>query len=93
MESKMDVTFDDEEEGEFVNWKVTDGAYVSTDAVLFTYTSKSDEKKSLKTSVSGVVTIDTTLKKGKVSILDVDPYLEFLIYIYAKYILLVKINK
>ncbi|KAL3997783.1 FCP1-like phosphatase phosphatase domain protein [Acanthocheilonema viteae] len=66
MESKMDVTFDDDEEGEFINWKVTDGAYVSTDTILLIYSSsKSGEKKSLKTSVSGVVTIDTTIKKGK----------------------------
>ncbi|VDO41146.1 unnamed protein product [Brugia timori] len=64
MESKTDIIYDDEEEGEVVNWKVTDGAYVSADAVLLIYDSKSGEKKSLKASVSGVVSIDTTIKKG-----------------------------
>ncbi|CAG9531055.1 unnamed protein product [Cercopithifilaria johnstoni] len=65
MESKTDVTFDDEEEGELINWKVTDDAYVSADAVLLIYSNKSGEKKSLKASVSGVVTIDATIKKGQ----------------------------
>ncbi|VDN95696.1 unnamed protein product [Brugia pahangi] len=64
MESKTDIIYDDEEEAEVVNWKVTDGAYVSADAVLLIYDSKSGEKKSLKASVSGVVSIDTTIKKG-----------------------------
>lgn len=72
MESKTDIIFDDEEEGELVNWKVIDGAYISADAILLIYENKSGEKKSLKTSVSGVVTIDTTIKKGKVSMFDVD---------------------
>ncbi|VDK89108.1 unnamed protein product [Litomosoides sigmodontis] len=65
MESKTDVIFDDDEEGEMVSWKVIDGAFVSADAVLLIYSSKSDEKKPLKTSLSGVVTIDTTIKRGK----------------------------
>uniref|UniRef100_A0A915PM48 RNA polymerase II subunit A C-terminal domain phosphatase n=1 Tax=Setaria digitata TaxID=48799 RepID=A0A915PM48_9BILA len=64
MESKTDILFEDEE-GELINWKVTDGAYVSADAVLLIYTTKSGEKKSLRTSVAGVVTIDSTVKKGK----------------------------
>uniref|UniRef100_A0A1I7VZQ7 RNA polymerase II subunit A C-terminal domain phosphatase n=2 Tax=Loa loa TaxID=7209 RepID=A0A1I7VZQ7_LOALO len=66
MGSKTDILFDDDEVGELVNWKVTDGAYVSADTVLLIYDSKSGEKKSLKTSVSGVVTIDATVKKGKI---------------------------
>uniref|UniRef100_A0A158Q8S8 RNA polymerase II subunit A C-terminal domain phosphatase n=1 Tax=Elaeophora elaphi TaxID=1147741 RepID=A0A158Q8S8_9BILA len=65
MESKTDITFDDEEEGELVNWKVIDGAYVSADSVLLIYDGESGEKKSLKSSVSGVVTVDTTITKGK----------------------------
>ncbi|KAM3722094.1 RNA polymerase II subunit A C-terminal domain phosphatase [Dirofilaria immitis] len=64
MESKTDIIFDDEE-GELINWKVTDGAYVSADAILLTYDTENGEKKSLKTSIAGVVAIDTTIKKGK----------------------------
>ncbi|VDO46897.1 unnamed protein product [Onchocerca flexuosa] len=69
MESKTDIIFDDEE-GELVNWKVTDGAYVSADSILLIYDTKNAEKKSLKTSTAGVVAIDTTIKKGKVSMFD-----------------------
>lgn len=82
MESKTDIIYDDEEEGEVVNWKVTDGAYVSADAVLLIYDSKSGEKKSLKASVSGVVSIDTTIKKGNVSMFGADVCLQLPIYIY-----------
>ncbi|VDK83663.1 unnamed protein product [Onchocerca ochengi] len=64
MESKTDIIFDDEE-GELVNWKITDGAYVSADAILFIYDTKNAEKKSLRTSTAGVIAIDTTIKKGK----------------------------
>lgn len=89
MESKTDITYDDEEEGEMVSWKVIDGAYVSADAVLLVYSSKSDEKKSLKTSVSGVVTINTTVKKGKVCLMLNS---EFSLYIMFRSLKLVEPN-
>lgn len=76
MESKIDIIFDDDEEGELMHWKVTDGAYVNADAVILIYVSKSGEKKSLKTCLPGVVTIDTTFEKRKVSTIDVDFCLE-----------------
>lgn len=66
MESGSDVLFEDEE-GELVGWKVADGTYVQSDAVLLMYQTASGEKKSLRTPVAGVVTVDVTVKKGKVA--------------------------
>ncbi|VDN06490.1 unnamed protein product [Thelazia callipaeda] len=65
MGSRADLLFEDDE-GELINWKITDGAFVTVDSVLFVYSVKSGEKKPLKTSLSGVVTIDTTITEGKI---------------------------
>lgn len=65
MESGVDVLFD-EDEGELLNWKVSDGSYVKPAGVILTYRTANDERKQLKANAEGVVTVDATVKKGKV---------------------------
>lgn len=63
MECSTDVAFQDEE-GELINWKVIDGAYVSQDAVILIYQDQTGSKKPLRSPAAGVVTVDTAVKKG-----------------------------
>ncbi|VDK50483.1 unnamed protein product [Anisakis simplex] len=54
------------EDGEVVQWKAFDGSFVRADSVLLMYRSaEGGETKSIKAPVSGVVTLEPNIKKGK----------------------------
>lgn len=51
---------------EFLEWKVSDGAYVKNGTVILSYKNASGEENKLKSPSAGVINIDPEVKKGRV---------------------------
>lgn len=67
MATGTDVLFE-EEKGELIMWKVSDGTYVKPGKPLLVYRNTNGEMKTVTARIAGEVTVDTTVLRGKVTV-------------------------